>query len=490
MTSPDQSQTAHLHLAPGSDVAMARDFSLKDLPASFYEDPYPTYRALQTTDPVHRMPDGSLFLTRYDDLETIYKDTTTFSSDKKIEFAPKYGEGSLLFQHHTTSLVFNDPPLHTRVRRLIAGALNPRAISELEPSLVALVDRLIDAIEARGKADLIEDFAAAIPVEVIGNLLAIPHEDRGPLRGWSLAILGALEPFLSNEVQSRGERAVSEFLDYLRQLVTERRKRPGDPNHDVLTRLIKGEAASGERLSEIELLHNCIFILNAGHETTTSLIGNGLELLLRFPEQRQQLIDDPATIRRRSRKFCVSKALTNSATDGSSLTQRLVMSPFRRERLLHYASVRPIGTRRNLTNLRRSTSAARRTGILLSRRERMPVLGSIWHALRVVSPSDGFWRDFRISSPTAPPIAHAASDFEALRLSPYRSHRFSRPYPFRKHPCPSTKPPRQRSSKPSLRNGCRTSISRLRASTLSTLLCECVSRTNFAGIMAWSAGRP
>ena len=297
MTSPDQSQTAHLHLAPGSDVAMARDFSLKDLPASFYEDPYPTYRALQTTDPVHRMPDGSLFLTRYDDLETIYKDTTTFSSDKKIEFAPKYGEGSLLFQHHTTSLVFNDPPLHTRVRRLIAGALNPRAISELEPSLVALVDRLIDAIEARGKADLIEDFAAAIPVEVIGNLLAIPHEDRGPLRGWSLAILGALEPFLSNEVQSRGERAVSEFLDYLRQLVTERRKRPGDPNHDVLTRLIKGEAASGERLSEIELLHNCIFILNAGHETTTSLIGNGLELLLRFPEQRQQLIDDPATIK-------------------------------------------------------------------------------------------------------------------------------------------------------------------------------------------------
>ncbi len=283
--------------ASESELAIARDFSLKDLPASFYEDPYPIYRALQTADPVHRMPDGSLFLTRYDDLEAIYKDTTTFSSDKRIEFAPKYGEGSLLFQHHTTSLVFNDPPLHTRVRRLIAGALNPRAISELEPSLIALVDRLIDAIEARGNADLIEDFASAIPVEVIGNLLDVPHRERGPLRDWSLAILGALEPFLSDEVQSRGERAVSEFLDYLRRLVTERRKHPGDPNRDALTRLIEGEAASGEKLNETELLHNCIFILNAGHETTTNLIGNGLELLLRFPEQRQQLIDDPATIK-------------------------------------------------------------------------------------------------------------------------------------------------------------------------------------------------
>lgn len=273
-----------------------RGFSLKDLPDSFYDDPYPTYRALQSADPIHRMPDGSLFLTRHRDLEAIYKDTTRFSSDKKVEFAPKYGSDSLLFQHHTTSLVFNDPPLHTRVRRLIAGALNPRAIAEMEPGLIALVDRLLDDMEARGKADIIEDFASAIPVEVIGNLLAIPHEDRAPLRGWSLAILGALEPFLSEEIQTRGERAVGEFLDYLRQLIADRRARPGDADRDVLTRLIQGES-SGERLSEIELLQNCIFILNAGHETTTNLIGNGLELLLRFPEQRQRLIDDSALIK-------------------------------------------------------------------------------------------------------------------------------------------------------------------------------------------------
>ncbi|MES2599416.1 MAG: cytochrome P450 [Pseudomonadota bacterium] len=286
----------------GENAAIARAFSLKDLPDPFYDDPYPTYRALQSADPIHRMPDGSLFLTRHRDLEAIYKDTTRFSSDKKIEFAPKYGDGSLLFQHHTTSLVFNDPPLHTRVRRLIAGALNPRAIAEMEPGLIALVDRLLDDMQARGNADIIEDFASAIPVEVIGNLLAIPHEDRAPLRGWSLAILGALEPFLSQDVQARGEQAVGEFLDYLRRLVADRRARPGDAERDVLTRLIEGES-SGERLSEIELLQNCIFILNAGHETTTNLIGNGLELLLRFPQERQRLIDDPSLIKTAVEEF-------------------------------------------------------------------------------------------------------------------------------------------------------------------------------------------
>ncbi len=286
--------------APSAE-ALARDFSLKDLPQSFYDDPYPTYRTLREHDPIHRMPDGSLFLTRHRDLEAIYKDTTRFSSDKKVEFGPKYGTDSLLFQHHTTSLVFSDPPLHSRVRRLIAGALNPRAISEMEPGLITLVDRLLDNMAAKGDVDLIEDFASAIPIEVIGNLLAIPHEERGPLRDWSLAILGALEPFLTPEQQARGETAVRDFLDYLRKLVTERRRNPGDADRDVLTRLIQGEG--DERLSEIELLQNCIFILNAGHETTTNLIGNGLELLIRWPDQRKRLRDEPSLIKTAIEEF-------------------------------------------------------------------------------------------------------------------------------------------------------------------------------------------
>jgi len=177
-----------------------RNFDLSRLPADFLDDPFPLYRALREQAPVKRMPDGSYFLTRYEDLIAVYKDTRTFSSDKKLEFKPKYGD-SLLYEHHTTSLVFSDPPLHTRVRKLIAGALTPRAIASMEDGLVRLVDALLDRMEdkqrAAGEVDLIEDFASAIPIEVIGNLLGVPADERDPLRDWSLAILGALEPVLS-----------------------------------------------------------------------------------------------------------------------------------------------------------------------------------------------------------------------------------------------------------------------------------------------------
>jgi cytochrome P450 len=274
--------------------AVARAFDPRSLPAGFYDDPYPTYRALQTHEPVHQCPDGSFVLTRHDDLSRVYRDIRIFSSDKTVEFKPKYGD-SPLYEHHTTSLVFNDPPLHTRVRKLIVGALTPRAIARMEPGLVALVDRLIARIAEKGEADLIEDFAAAIPVEIIGNLLAVPPGDREPLRGWSLAILGALEPVLTPEQEARGNRAVTQFLAYLEDLVADRRKRPGDPASDVLTRLIQGED-EGERLAHHELLHNCIFILNAGHETTTNLIGNGLYALMEWPDQRARLIAEPELI--------------------------------------------------------------------------------------------------------------------------------------------------------------------------------------------------
>ena len=189
------------------------------------------------------MPDGSLFLTRFRDVQAVYRDPKTFSSDKTVEFKPKYGD-SPLYAHHTTSLVFNDPPRHTRVRKLIAGALTARAIAAMEPGLIRLVDGLLDAAAARGRIDLIGEFASAIPVEIIGNLLDVPHAEREPLRDWSLAILGALEPSLTEAQLERGNRAVSEFVEYLRDLVARRRREPGDPQHDVLTRLIQGEQAN------------------------------------------------------------------------------------------------------------------------------------------------------------------------------------------------------------------------------------------------------
>jgi cytochrome P450 len=240
-------------------------------------------------------------LTRYDDLAEVYHDTSRWSSDKRLDFRPKFGE-SPLYEHHTTSLVFNDPPVHTRVRKLLAPAFTPRALKVLEPRIESLVDRLLDSAARRGTFDVIDDFAAAIPVQLIGDLLGVPQDERGPLRRWSLAILGALEPVLTREQFEDGARSVAEFKAYLAALIS---RRKGDGNADgreILSTLIDASqfasdaSEDGERLSELELIHNCIFLLNAGHETTTNLIGNSVDLLLRYGDAQRDLAEHPELI--------------------------------------------------------------------------------------------------------------------------------------------------------------------------------------------------
>jgi len=270
---------------------IAATFDLRKIDRAFLDDPFPTYAALRTYDPVHRCPDGSYFLTNYADVMAVYRDRR-FSSDKKAEFGPKYGD-TPLYTHHTTSLVFNDPPLHTRVRKLLAPAFTPRALRILQPKFVTLVDGLLNEAEDRGSMDLIGDFASALPVEIIGDMLGVPRKDRGPLRAWSMAILGALEPVLTPDAEKTGNDAVTRFSTYLAGLIADRRRIPRDD--DVLTALVTGNVG-GEKLSEDELIHNCIFLLNAGHETTTNLIGNGVAALIEFPEERAKLQADPCLI--------------------------------------------------------------------------------------------------------------------------------------------------------------------------------------------------
>lgn len=277
--------------SPYDADALAARFDLRALPDAFFEDPYPLYHALRERAPVYRAPDGSVALSRYADCLAVYRDHARCSSDKRVEFEPKFGHGPL-FEHHTTSLVFRDPPAHTRVRRLLQPFFSAGALRAMEPRVTAIVDTALARLAEAGEIDLVSEFAFILPAEVVCDLLGVPAEDRATLRRWAQRILGALEPAISAEQLAAGNAAVDEFCSYLRELVTSKR-RSASGDHDVLATLIAATEDSTP-LDETELLHNCIFMLNAGHETTTNLIANAVSALLDRPGLARQLRQRPA----------------------------------------------------------------------------------------------------------------------------------------------------------------------------------------------------
>ncbi len=284
------------NLDPGG-LVMALDvsgFDLNTIDTAFIENPHATLHALRREAPIHWNADGSVYLTRYDDCLKVYQ-SRAMRSDKKEAFGEKFGRCPL-YTHHTTSLIFNDPPYHTVVRKLIAQAFTPRKLAEFEPLIAQIVERLLDRVEEAGELDLIDGFAKVLPTEIISHMLGIPESHRAQLRGYSLAILGALDPVVSPERLAAGNAAVAEFGAILSDLIDFRRANPdGAAQGEVLESLVFGEH-DGRRLTQEELVQNCIFLLNAGHETTTSLVGNTIGLLLDHPQALAQLRADPGLI--------------------------------------------------------------------------------------------------------------------------------------------------------------------------------------------------
>jgi len=271
--------------------AAALSFDLNSIDRSFIDNPYPVLANLREHDPVHVNPDGSLYLTRYEDVRAVYRDRTMIS-DKTVAFKEKFGDGPL-YTHHTTSLIFNDPPYHTTVRKLLASAFTSRKLAEMEPLIGEIVDDLLDDLQDAGEVDFVTAFAMRLPTEVISFMLGVPKEHRHKLRGFSLAILGALDPVVSAERLQQGNDSVSEFSEMLNELINHRRANPeGAGQGEVLEALIFGEF-DGRKLTQEELIQNCIFLLNAGHETTTSLMANGVGMLLQAPDQYRLLSENP-----------------------------------------------------------------------------------------------------------------------------------------------------------------------------------------------------
>ena len=276
------------------DIDIA-NFDLMALPTDYVPEAHRYFAALPRGSPIHPNNDGSFILTRYNDLVTAYRDPSVWSSDKKAAFGPKFGN-SPLFEHHTTSLVFVDPPDHTRIRKLFQSAFTRKALAALEPRIHASVDEYLDELADRGEMDFVADFSFKLPVEIVCDMLGVPASDRLLIRDWALLILGALEPVLTDKQFQDGCDAVNNFKAYLRDRVKERKANPGGGRDgEILSALVEAEE-EGAKLTEIELLHQCIFLLNAGHETSTNMLSHGVHEMLRHPGEIQKLLADPTLI--------------------------------------------------------------------------------------------------------------------------------------------------------------------------------------------------
>ena len=268
-------------------------FDLYNPPSDFINNVYKYYNLLREKSPIHKNSDGSYILTRYKDLVGVYRNFKVWSSDKRSEFGAKFGS-SPLFEHHTTSVVFVDPPDHTRIRKIFQQAFTPKSILGLERNINKLVDSYLVMMHAKKKFDFVSDFSFRLPVDVVCSVLGVPSEDRHLIRDWAHKILGALEPKLTHKQFNEGSSAVINFKQYLKDQI-KFRKTHKDINkaNEVLSLLIEAE---GLELSETELLHQCIFMLNAGHETSTNMLSHGLNELINHKDQYKLLQKEPGRI--------------------------------------------------------------------------------------------------------------------------------------------------------------------------------------------------
>lgn len=245
--------------------------------------------------PVHRSAIGAVVVSRFDDCQTVLRDPRLGKGIQMVSrrmglSAAQQGEQADVRREHR-SLLWLDPPDHTRLRGLVAKAFTPRTVEALRPSVEALADDLLDGIG--GEVDLMAAVASPLPVTVIGELLGVPEPDRPKFLPLSRAGTLAFEPSAGPEVVAAANDAQEEMQDYFRDLLERRRSDPGD---DLLTHLLQVEE-SGEVLTAQEVISTAILLFGAGFETTVNLIGNGTLALLRHPDQLDRLREDPGLLR-------------------------------------------------------------------------------------------------------------------------------------------------------------------------------------------------
>jgi cytochrome P450 len=258
-------------------------------------DPYPHFAAARAVAPVQWHADLGMWLAFTHAAASSVLRARTLGR----LWAPRWPDESMEYFEliHVHSLLESEPPTHTRLRRLIAGAFGRGHVERLRPRIAELADRLADGVADAGAdgspVDLIAGYAEPLPVQVIAELLGVPDADWHLLRPWSNAIVKMYEYAASPDQRVAAETASREFVEYLRALVAHRRRAPGD---DLVSSLIAETDAEGGRLTEDELVTTCTLLLNAGHEATVNVVGNGVTALLRHPDQLAAVRADPELV--------------------------------------------------------------------------------------------------------------------------------------------------------------------------------------------------
>ncbi|ANS66833.1 cytochrome P450 [Streptomyces lincolnensis] len=276
-------------------MAAAPDLAFDPWDPAFVADPYPAYAELRARGRVHYYaPTNQWLVPHHADVSALLRDRRlgrtyqhrfTHEDFGRTAPPPEHEPFHVLNDHGMLDL---EPPDHTRIRRLVSKAFTPRTVERLGPYVRGLADELVAALVARGGGDLLTDVAEPLPVAVIAEMLGIPEADRAPLRPWSADICGMYELNPPEEVAAKAVRASVEFSDYLRELIAERREKPGD---DLISGLIAAHD-EGDRLTEQEMISTCVLLLNAGHEATVNATVNGWWALFRTPDQLAALRAD------------------------------------------------------------------------------------------------------------------------------------------------------------------------------------------------------
>ena len=261
---------------------------------NFIFDPYPLLAELREQTPIFWEPRWQkLFFTRYEDIAFLLRDKRLgrsllhLLSREELGWPPPNPRLTAYNQFQSHIMMEQEPPDHTRLRGLVSKAFTPQRVEAMRGKIAGIVNQLIDQVQPQGQMDLLRDLAEPLPVTVIAELLGVPAEQRQQLRPWSAAIVKMYELDTSDEQVQAAEQAVTDFSALLRTLAHERRHKPQD---DLITALVQAEE-QGDKLSEDELVANCIFLLNAGHEASVNGMTGGLLALFRHPDQRQLLKD-------------------------------------------------------------------------------------------------------------------------------------------------------------------------------------------------------